>query len=92
VPLLLPCSSFVVPSEVKEPASAFAFLAVIPAGNLLLPLLFWLSFPQGICFYPRLNSNLATRNSKLNRAILLLLLPLPLLSPFFLFLNFHSEL
>jgi hypothetical protein len=37
---------------------AFAFLAVIPAGNLLLPLrlplglplLFWLSFPQGICF------------------------------------------
>jgi hypothetical protein len=30
--------------------AAFAFLAVIPAGNLLLPLPFLLSFPQGICF------------------------------------------
>ena len=37
----------------RESASAFAFafLVVIPAGNLLLllPLLFSLSFPQGIC-------------------------------------------
>jgi hypothetical protein len=36
-------------------ASAFAFasLSVIPPGNLLLllPLLFWPSFPLGICFF-----------------------------------------
>jgi len=33
-------------------ASAFAFLSVIPSGNLLLlvPLPFFLSFPLGICF------------------------------------------
>ena len=29
---------------------AFAFLSVIPEGNLLLPLPFFLSFPKGICF------------------------------------------
>ncbi len=49
----------------RESASAivFAFLVVIPAGNLLLPLplLFSLSFPQGICFcccfcFPRCHS------------------------------------
>ena len=48
-------------------ALALAFLVVIPAGNLLLPLplplllplplplllLFWLSFPQGICLFSR---------------------------------------
>jgi hypothetical protein len=34
----------------RESASAFAFLIVIPEGNLLLHLHFWLSFPKGICF------------------------------------------
>ncbi|MEO7029300.1 MAG: hypothetical protein ABI147_07835, partial [Acidobacteriaceae bacterium] len=34
----------------RESAFALAFLSVIPAGNLLLLLLFFLSFPQGICF------------------------------------------
>jgi hypothetical protein len=33
-----------------ESAAAVAFLPVIPEGNLLLPLPFFLSFPKGICF------------------------------------------
>jgi len=40
-------------SAAEESASvvalAFAFLVVIPEGNLLLLLLFFLSFPKGIC-------------------------------------------
>jgi hypothetical protein len=31
-------------------ADVVAFLVVIPEGDLLLPLLFWLSSPKGICF------------------------------------------
>jgi hypothetical protein len=34
----------------KYPPKAFAFPAVISAANPLSPLLFLLSFPQGICF------------------------------------------
>jgi len=52
------CPCFSVCHSRRESASSFAvalaFLSVIPAGNLVLllslPLLFCLSFPQGICF------------------------------------------
>jgi hypothetical protein len=73
-------------------AVAFAFLSVIPSGNLLLPLplplSFFLSFPPGICFFlcPRLSFCHSLRESASSFAVAFLsvipsgnlLLPLPL--------------
>jgi hypothetical protein len=64
-------------------ALTLAFLSVIPSGNLLLPLPFFLSFPPGICFCPCLSFCHSLRESASALAFLSvipsgnLLLPLP---------------
>ena len=50
--LLCPCLCFSGCHSRRESAFVVAFLVVIPVGNLLLSLPFWLSFPQGICCCP----------------------------------------
>jgi len=54
-------------------AFSFALLSVIPAGNLLLllPLPFCLSFPQGICFCPRISTEhyILLKNSKMGCSV-----------------------